>query len=404
MSTGPGPTRKDDGSHGASVDEIADLLVEEDGHPTPSPVSLTATRPADDGLDVMLETPGPVLASTFMPPPPAPLGAGNDDGDNIEDPGSATNLAYEDLLAKLVLPAKSPEPEPQMPQPVPEPALVTPIPIPELVAAAKAAQQHAPSDFGSDLSIEPALEEPGASPLALSSSPSLQAAPPTEERTLVTENPLVAEEQEAAAREGRAGTTRENVRVVQAEARPQVTERLTPVTIGKPRPWLVYLMCFLGGMVFATILLKLLMSAPPAQQASVAPPAAVPQPTPAPPAQVKPLPPSPPAAPALAAPAQPEPARPAEPQATGSSGDEAPGAEAQDNAQADSQARSHRAEHKATHPRAPKPAPAVKPAAPPVAAKPAAAPKAIAPAPKPAKPAKPAKASKGGGYADPFDN
>ena len=68
MSTGPGPTRKADGTSDASVDDIADLLVEGEAASEDAP----SEERSEDSLEVMLETPGPVLANPFMPPPPSP--------------------------------------------------------------------------------------------------------------------------------------------------------------------------------------------------------------------------------------------------------------------------------------------------------------------------------------------
>ena len=131
MSTGPGPTRKSDGSADASVDDIADLLVEDESHQG----RVAGEQSLDEGLDVMLETPGPVLVSTFMPPPPSPAeedaeeSESSESSESGEEPGESTNLAYEDLLAKLVLPAKAPEAEPAMP------ALAAALPMPETLMA-----------------------------------------------------------------------------------------------------------------------------------------------------------------------------------------------------------------------------------------------------------------------------
>ena len=136
MSTGPGPTRKADGTADASVDDIADLLVEDD----PPSGQGAKEEVSDDSLDVMLETPGPALASSFMPPPPSPVDDVGEEGDAGEEGAGSTNLAYEDLLAKLVLPAKAPEPEPEMPEPVgslPPPEASSPI-IPLLLTPAPA--------------------------------------------------------------------------------------------------------------------------------------------------------------------------------------------------------------------------------------------------------------------------
>jgi hypothetical protein len=362
MSTGPGPTRKDDGSPDASVDDIAELLVEDEGHKG----SVTEEHVSDDGLDVMLETPGPVLATTFLPPPPAPAGLAGEESEGLEEAGAPTNLAYEDLLAKLVLPAKAPEPEPTMPEPA--------LPPPEAVDAPVAALLHEP--------VLPSITRP--------SSPSLQVAPPTEERTLVTDNPLVAEEQQAAAREGRASMAYEQPPVVGAELRPAATERLAPLINGAAKSKLVYLMLgallMLGMMVFAVLLLKLLMPTPAPQPPVVTAPPPVPQPPPTPPAQVQPLPPTP--APPVAAPppaqANPEAAKAAEPAPE----EVRPTPEPE-------KPRPHRREGRAkpSRPAAPKAAPAAKTSS------------AVKAAPAPAaKPAKGSKKSKASSYVDPFDN
>jgi hypothetical protein len=362
MSTGPGPTRKSDGSADASVNDIADLLVEDESHQG----RVAGEQSLDEGLDVMLETPGPVLVSTFMPPPPSPAAEdaeeseGRESSESGEEPGESTNLAYEDLLAKLVLPAKAPEPEPALP------ALAAPLPMPETLMA--------PEEPTPSVAFKP------------TSSANYLLSAPTEERTLVTVNPLVAEEQEAAYREGRSAS-REQPLMVQDEMQPASTE---PVVAGAARSRFRDLMLggalVLGGFMLAVVFLKLIMPTPaPPPPVVIAP--ALPPPPAAPPAHVEPLPPSPtPPAPAAA---QPE--------------AEAPAAAVPENAvpageEAAAQPKAHRATHKATHVAAPKPA-APKPVA-------AVAPK-VAPAPTPAAkaPKAPAgKKSKGSGYADPFDN
>lgn len=349
MSTGPGPTRNADGTANASVDDIADLLVEDE-----APSSRAGSEEiSDDGLEVMLETPGPVFANPFMPPPPSPMGAAGEENDGGEENGAATNLAYEDLLAKLVLPAKAPEPEPEMP------ALMSSLPLSEPIALPSA-------------------------PYIRPSSQSLQAAPPAEERTLVTENPLLAEEQEAAAREGRL-PTRDHPIVMHEELRSAPTEPLA-VANGAAKSRLVYLMLggllVLGGMILAVLVLKLLMPTPAPQTPVVITPAPAPaRPPLAPPAHVEPLPPSAPAA--AAEPAFAEPAAAA--------------------GQPTFAVEPERAAPRAHKPVVrPKP---VRPMAPKVAAlpKPAPAPKqAVAPKAPKAAPAK--KAGKSSGYADPFDN
>jgi hypothetical protein len=380
MPTGPGPTRKDDGSHDASVDDIADLLVEEESRPMGAKSDTLLDKSLDDGLDVMLETPGPVLASTFLPPPPAPVGLGSEEGESAEEAGAGSNLAYEDLLAKLVLPAKAPEPEVTLPAP-------EPLPVPESFTAPPT----------------PGVSEPAFPSISLPSSPSLQAAPPSEEQTLVTDNPLVAEEQQAAYREGRITTQPR----IQDEIRPALTEPVAAPNVARSKLLVLGGLLFLAGAVLATIIFKLLGSTPAVQTpaASVAPPP-VPQPTPAPPAQVQPLPPTPPAAAPAAAPA-PAPAagEPAEAPAAAAADEEQPSVE--DKAQARARKReAHRAPRPAPAAKAATPAPAPVPkAATPAPAPKAAAPKPAAPAPAPAaKAAKPAKKGKGSGYADPFDN
>ena len=105
MSTDPGPTHKADGSSDASVDDIAELLVEDESatreaHPQ-------ADQALDDSLDVMLETPSPAVLGAFMPPPPLLPNATDENSSETEDRENAeegvgqSNLAYEDLLAKL---------------------------------------------------------------------------------------------------------------------------------------------------------------------------------------------------------------------------------------------------------------------------------------------------------------
>jgi hypothetical protein len=223
------------------------------------------------------------------------------------------------------------------------------------------------------------------------SSPSLQVAPPTEERTLVTDNPLVAEEQQAAAREGRASMAYERPPVVGAELRPAVTERLAPLINGAAKSKLLYLLfgglLVLGGMVLATVLLKLLMPTPAPQPPVVTAPPPIPQPPPTPPAQVQPLPPTPSAPVATPPPARAD---------VGGAKAAEPAPEEVRPAPEPEKPRPHRREGRAKPARvaAPKAAPA---------AKAAAAAKVAAPAPA-AKPAKGGKKGKASSYVDPFDN
>jgi hypothetical protein len=311
----------------------------------------------------MLETPGPVLATTFLPPPPAPAGLEGEESDGLEEAGAPTNLAYEDLLAKLVLPAKAPEPEPTMPEPA--------LPLPE----------------GVDEPVAAVIQETVLPSVGRPSSPSLQVAPPTEERTLVTDNPLVAEEQQAAAREGRASMAHERPPVVGAELRPAVTERLAPLVNGAAKSKLLYLLfgglLVLGGMVLATVLLKLLMPTPAPQPPVVTAPPPIPQPPPTPPAQVQPLPPTP-AAPVATPP-------PARADVEGAKAAE-PDPEEVRPAPEPEKPRPHRREGRAKPARAAASAAKASPAA-----------KAAAPAPA-GKAAKSSKKAKASSYVDPFDN
>jgi hypothetical protein len=348
MSTGPGPTRKADGSHDESADDVPHLPGEDEAIQE----NVDSGQILDDGLDVMLETPGPVLVNSFMPPPPSPTsGTPEEESDSVEESGSATNLAYEDLLAKLVLPAKASEPEPALSAPV------SPLPLPDPV--------------------------PVAEPIKRPSSPSFLAAPPTDERTLVTENPLLAEEQEAAVREGRTGS-REVPHAIHEEMRAALTE---PVGNGAVKSKAFYLMLggllALGFMILAVLVLKLIMPTPAPPPPIVIRPA--PLPPPAPPTHVEPLPPTEAVVPAAPVPAPPAAAAEAEQRPAPESPEEAVAPEP-------AQPKAHKS---AVRPRATHAA----------VAKPAAAPKPAAPA-KAEKPAKEKKVGKSGGHGwvDPFDN
>jgi hypothetical protein len=355
MSTGPGPTRKADGSHNASADNVSH-------HPAKDEVlqeNVDSEQILDDGLDVMLETPGPVLVNSFLPPPPSPTpGAPEEEGDSAEEPESSTNLAYEDLLAKLVLPSKASEPEPPMSVPV------SPLPLPDPI---------------------PAVE-----PVRRSSSPNFLVAPPTDERTLVTENPLLAEEQEAAVREGRTGS-RDVPHVIHEEMRAALTE---PVSSGAANSKLLYLMLggllVLGCMILGVLVLKLFMPTPAPPPPIVIRPTVLPPP--APPTHVEPLPPTEVVAPA--APAQAPAAAPPAPAEAESN--PPPAAPEEAVAPEPAQPKVHKS---LARPKIPRSAVA-KPA---VAAKPATPAKVEKPAEKPAKEKKAGK-SGGHGWVDPFDN
>lgn len=158
-STGSRPRRKADANRSDTRLGHSDKnsSAKKSRHPEP------LAHPLDDeGLDVALDTPGPLSSRQFLPPPPAGTVEGNDDG---LDAASPANSAYEDLLAKLVLPSKITSGEGQD------------TPVAESYASPPSV------DYGSPFAHE---------------DESL-----SDDRTLVTENPLLAEEMETAAREGR---------------------------------------------------------------------------------------------------------------------------------------------------------------------------------------------------------
>ena len=410
MSTGPGPTHKADGS--SDVDDIAELLVEDE----------SATREAhpqvdqalDDSLVVMLETPGPAVLGTFMPPPPLLPNAADENSSETEDRENAeegvgqSNLAYEDLLAKLVLPSEnaavseSSLPAPESSLSGSEPLLSSPPPEPEASAAPAALTPVPLPVFTPPPAPAPISFDRPSSSLSLATSA-------TDERTLVTENPLLAKEQEAAAREGRSAT-RDQVPRVQEDYGSVASGPVTPLvaanvaTKTKMGFFLAGNLAMLLCMVVAVLVFKIFIQSP-ASPPAVIMPAAAPLPQPSPPAKVEPLPSPPPAAAVVpvAVPApSPEPA--AEPPA------ENPSATAQpapvEAAKVATAPKAHKPSvHKTASHAAPKLAATAPAAQPAPAAKPAAAAKAVqTPVVKPTKAAAPAKKGKAGGYADPFDN
>jgi len=180
MTSGPGATGKTDVPPDEAIEEISGLLEMDElkageGETADSAAELepdvahAATPAPGDGLDVSLETPGPVKLDSYLVPPPVA-----DEPPNGQTPepeaASATNLAYEDLLEKLVLPA-------------------TP------AASDEAEVADEPPPFASP-------SQSSSTPLANLFPPSAQSIQTvSDERTVVTANPLLAEEQEAAARE-----------------------------------------------------------------------------------------------------------------------------------------------------------------------------------------------------------
>ena len=191
--------------------------------------------------------------------------------------GGATNLAYEDMLAKLELSAKAPESESEM------------------------------STFRGSSTLSEANDEditPPLTPHMLPYPASVLATTPAEEITVRAEKPLPAEEQEATHREGRMAPWRQPS--VHDDLRSAPTEPLVPFprTAKSKLPYLMLGgLLVLGGMLLAVLVLKLLMppSAPqPPAVVAPAPPPTLSLPV-APSAHIEPLPPS---APAAVAPAE----------------------------------------------------------------------------------------------------
>ena len=175
MTSGPGTTGQTNVPPDEAIEEISGLLEMDElnaGEPNTADSSkeleVDAAQAATVGseLDVSMETPGLVKVDSYLVPPPV----ADEPPTGPEAESAATNLAYEDLLEKLVLPATPAAPD-----------------------EAEAAEE--PPPFASD--------QPSSPHLSSSSGGNLyQPGPGTsEERTVVTANPLLAEEQEAAARE-----------------------------------------------------------------------------------------------------------------------------------------------------------------------------------------------------------
>jgi len=178
MTSGPGTTGNTDVPPDEAIEEISGLLEMDELNAGGPKTAESSEEPAayaahaayaGDEHDVSMETPVPVGLDSYLVPPPVADESPAEQTPGVESP-SATNLAYEDLLEKLVLPATPAAPD-----------------------EAEAAEE--PPPFASD--------QPSSPHLSSSSGGNLyQPGPGTsEERTVVTANPLLAEEQEAAARE-----------------------------------------------------------------------------------------------------------------------------------------------------------------------------------------------------------
>ena len=184
MTSGPGTTGKTDVPPDEAIEEISGLLemdevnaggsqtADASGEPE-ADAAHAATSDVSHELDVSLETPSPVGLESYLLPPPVADEPASGQAPEAES-ASATNMAYEDLLEKLVLPTPSAAPD-------------------ESEAAEEPPPFAPPRVSSSHAAVSPLanLFPPGA--------PSL--ADVSDERTVVTANPLLAEEQEAAARE-----------------------------------------------------------------------------------------------------------------------------------------------------------------------------------------------------------
>jgi hypothetical protein len=165
MSSGPGITGKSPLHPEEAIEEISGLLDIDDGLSSAGSKSGDSQGVESDAVEVSMDTPPPA--------PPGPYGEAQSSADDSSEPVS--NMAYEDLLEKLVLPgAESPHENPPLQASEPLfPSAETPAPADQ---ETETAEEGAP--WG------------GADAASLMDS--------AEERTVVTQNPLIAEEQEAA--------------------------------------------------------------------------------------------------------------------------------------------------------------------------------------------------------------
>jgi hypothetical protein len=184
MTSGPGTTGKADVPPDEAIEEISGLLEMDELNPGESKAADGAEQPQADAAHVAtpgvgdelhfsMETPGAVQVDSYLLPPPV---SDESPGGPAPEPesASATNLAYEDLLEKLVLPTKP----------------------------SASDENEAPEDPPPFASPRPSSSHSSSTPLASLFPPGAPSiADVSDERTVVTANPLLAEEQEAAARE-----------------------------------------------------------------------------------------------------------------------------------------------------------------------------------------------------------
>jgi hypothetical protein len=205
MTSGPGTTGKTDVPPDEAIEEISGLLEMDEMSPGGSKAADSAEQPqahaaheatpgVGDEIHFSMETPGAVKVDSYLLPPPVSDESPDGQAPQAES-ASATNLAYEDLLEKLVLPTgpaapdegEAPEDPPPFASSRPSSAQATPTPLVNLFTPG----------------VPPGLDT-------------------SDERTVVTANPLLAEEQEAAAREA------------ETYILPAAAPRATPVFVQPP--------------------------------------------------------------------------------------------------------------------------------------------------------------------------
>jgi hypothetical protein len=205
MTSGPGTTGKTDVPPDEAIEEISGLLEMDElssGDPKAAGSAeqpqvggaRVATPGVGDEIHFSMETPGAVKVDSYLLPPPVSDESPDGQAPQAES-ASATNLAYEDLLEKLVLPTgpaapdegEAPEDPPPFSSSRPSSAQATPTPLVNLFTPG----------------VPPGLDS-------------------SDERTVVTANPLLAEEQEAAAREA------------ETYILPAAAPRATPVFVQPP--------------------------------------------------------------------------------------------------------------------------------------------------------------------------
>jgi len=205
MTSGPGTTGKTDVPPDEAIEEISGLLEMDELSPGDPKAAGSAEQPqahaaqeatpgVGDEIHFSMETPGAVKVDSYLLPPPVSDESPGGQAPEAES-ASATNLAYEDLLEKLVLPTgpaapdegEAPEDPPPFASSRPSSAQATPTPLINLFTPG----------------VPPGLDS-------------------SDERTVVTANPLLAEEQEAAAREA------------ETYILPAAAPRATPVFVQPP--------------------------------------------------------------------------------------------------------------------------------------------------------------------------